>query len=422
MGSCEDQKIWEPGLYVPPVHPVLQLVPYWLLAFGFMLTEVVDPLPRAAVLVMTGLCLLTAAWIFWWIHIRAAVRTMGARYGVFFIGLIPMLGLLMYVSGWFGFFMIVGYGYALRLPWRWRLAGIWPMAAVTAIAQVGGSFQHHLTVAALATYLGVLLVDALSICALAWLLHSNATRSDEREQVLSELGEANRRLGVMLAENASLHAQLVAQAREAGIHDERQRMAREIHDTLAQGLTGIITQLQAAEQASDHPAGWRRHFAAAQALARESLTEARRSVHALRPEPLETARLSDALTEVAARWQALHGIPVQITTTGEEQPLSHEAEFVLLRTGQEALANVAKHARATRVGLTVSYMEHEVALDVRDDGVGFDADAGQAGFGLIAMRQRIEGLRGTLQVESEPGTGTAISACVPVAAAAAVLA
>ena len=203
--------------------------------------------------------------------------------------------------------------------------------------------------------------------------------------------------------------------------DERQRMAREIHDTLAQGLTGIITQLQAAEQASEEPVEWRRHVAAATALARESLSEARRSVHALRPEPLETARLSDALADVAERWSALHGIAVQVTTTGATLPMRPEAEVALLRTAQEALANVAKHAHATRVGVTLSYLEHQIALDVRDDGTGFDpARLGDkapndGGFGLVAMRQRIEGLSGTLQVESEPGGGTGISACVPAA-------
>jgi len=203
--------------------------------------------------------------------------------------------------------------------------------------------------------------------------------------------------------------------------DERQRMAREIHDTLAQGLTGIITQLQAAEHAAADPAEWRRHFASAAGLARDSLTEARRSVDALRPEALESARLSGAVTAVATRWSAMHGIAVQVTTTGTEQPMSPAAESALLRAAQEALANVAKHAKATRVGLTLSYMEHEVALDVRDDGTGFDrAGAAPAraggGFGLIAMKQRIEALAGTLQVESEPGSGTAISACVPAAA------
>ena len=137
---------------------------------------------------------------------------------------------------------------------------------------------------------------------------------------------------------------------------------------------------------------------------------------ALRPEPLETARLSDALTSVAGRWSTLHGVPVQVTTTGTVRPLPPDVEVALLRTAQEGLANVGKHAGAARVGLTLSYMEHQVALDVRDDGRGFDpADA--KGFGLVAMRQRIEALSGTLQVESEPGAGTAISASLPTEAA-----
>jgi signal transduction histidine kinase len=162
-------------------------------------------------------------------------------------------------------------------------------------------------------------------------------------------------------------------------------------------------------------------------------------VDALRPEPLETARLADALTGIAERWSALHGITAQVTTTGTARPMPPEAELALLRTAQEALANVARHAQATRVRLTLSYMEHDVALAVRDDGRGFDlaqlgdrvagngaaaaaldqrrANAGGAdgdgGFGLVAMRQRIEGLSGTLRVESEPGAGTAISACIP---------
>ncbi|MFB9884024.1 ATP-binding protein, partial [Planobispora siamensis] len=103
-------------------------------------------------------------------------------------------------------------------------------------------------------------------------------------------------------------------------------------------------------------------------------------------------------------------------------------ESALLRTAQEALANVAKHAHATRVGVTLSYLEHEVALDVRDDGEGFDSTGAktapaatggpessprEGGFGLTIMRQRVEALAGTLQIESEPGAGTGISACIP---------
>jgi signal transduction histidine kinase len=167
---------------------------------------------------------------------------------------------------------------------------------------------------------------------------------------------------------------------------------------------------------SDDPALWRRHHDAATALARESLTEARRSVNELRPEPLETGRLADALTQVAATWSDRHGVGARVTVTGDGRVLRPEAEVALLRTAQEALANVAKHAAAGRVGLTLSYMDHEVALDIRDDGRGFDPGRtvrSEGGFGLVAMRQRIEGLSGTLQIESEPGGGTGISACLP---------
>ena len=106
-----------------------------------------------------------------------------------------------------------------------------------------------------------------------------------------------------------------------------------------------------------------------------------------------------------------------MTTTGDVQPLHAEVEVALLRTAQEALANVAKHANASRAGLTLSYMGDVVTLDVRDDGVGFTVPAGPdergTGFGLSAMRQRVNRVAGTLAIESEPGAGTAVSARVP---------
>ena len=147
-------------------------------------------------------------------------------------------------------------------------------------------------------------------------------------------------------------------------------MAREIHDTLAQSLAGIITQLQAADQVSQDGER-RRHLDAAPRLARESLSEARRSVHALRPEPLEHGRIEQALRQVTERWSALHGVPATVTTTGPVGPMPPQAELTLLRTAQEALANVAKHAAASRVGLTLSYFDDQVTLDIRDDGSGF---------------------------------------------------
>jgi signal transduction histidine kinase len=211
---------------------------------------------------------------------------------------------------------------------------------------------------------------------------------------------------------------LLVQAREAGVLDERQRMAREIHDTLAQGLAGILAQLQAAEQVSEEPAKWRRHVTTAMNLARESLTEARRTVHAVEPSVLADARLPDAISDVTRHWAQAHDIDAVLTTTGDARPMHADVEVTLLRTAQEALANVAKHARATRVGLTLSYMEDLVTLDVRDDGIGFEPTrrangSTNGGFGLTGMRQRVQRLAGRLDIESEPGGGTAISASVP---------
>ncbi|HJP73879.1 MAG TPA: sensor histidine kinase [Pseudonocardiaceae bacterium] len=403
------------------------VVPYGLLVVLAGFTAVVKRSAPGSLLIDLALCVLVAAWIFAMFTLRPGWRDRTGLMAVFIGGLIVLTMVLVIRDPWFGFFTPVGYFFSFRnLPWPWLLFGVAGSAITAGTAQASGI---DLTTAfGVLTYLAVLCVNLVPMCGLAWLAWRGARRNDERNQTLNALSEANQKLTASLAENAALHQQLLDQAREAGILDERQRMAREIHDTLAQGLTGIITQLQAAEHAGADPDTWQRHITAATGLARESLTEARRSVHALRPEPLRTARLSEALTDVASRWSALNGISAQVTTTGTVLPLSPEAEVALLRTAQEALANVAKHARASRVGVTLSYLEHEVALDVRDDGQGFDPAAGKpvvedetrmsGGFGLVAMRQRIEGLRGTLQVESEPGLGTAISACVPVGASA----
>jgi signal transduction histidine kinase len=361
------------------------------------------------------LCGVAALWMLF-MHTLPPAKRRPALFPVFVAGLMAITAVLVVRSSWFGFFTTVCGSYTLRLPrLRTQLAGGAFIALMGAISQTEDSqapLLIHLTL-----FCAAFAIDLLLVWGIVLLLREREQQLTRHRESLAELSEANRRLEATIAENEGLHQQLLVQAREAGVLDERQRMAREIHDTLAQGLTGIVTQLQAAEQAAARtpgdPWGWRRHVDAATRLARESLGEARRSVDALRPEPLEGCRLSEALTRVAERWSALNGIAAQVTTTGAARPIDSEVEFALLRAAQEALANVARHAHATRVRLTISYMENEVALDVRDDGVGFDPAFPDRGFGLVAMRQRIADLSGTLQVESEPGGGTAISACVP---------
>jgi signal transduction histidine kinase len=237
---------------------------------------------------------------------------------------------------------------------------------------------------------------------------------------IAELSEHRRRslveLEAALEENAAMSEQLVDQAKEAGVNEERQRMAREIHDTIAQGLIGVITQLEATRHL---PADeeMRRRLDDATRLARESLTEARRSVQALRPTSLEERGLAEAIGDVTERWSEVNRVRAEVTTTGTPLALHPEVEVTLLRVTQEALANVAKHSGASRVGVTLSYMGDIVSLDVRDNGHGFAPDAAangsSTGFGLVAMRQRVEGLSGTLEIESEPDGGTAISASLP---------
>jgi signal transduction histidine kinase len=243
-------------------------------------------------------------------------------------------------------------------------------------------------------------------------------QNERRRAMIDELNAVNARLSETLDENAGLHAQLLVQAREAGMLDERARMAREIHDTIAQGLTGIVAQLEAAGAADGKADLQGRHIDTARALARESLTEARRSVAALAPGRLVEAHLPDAIADMAKRWSETSGVDVVVDTTGDPRPLLPEIEVALFRVAQEALANVGKHASATRAGLTMSYMDDVVVLDVRDDGIGFGRDttpapSGGSGFGLGAMEQRVRRVAGTLTVESAPGEGTALSASVP---------
>ncbi|MFI1865476.1 sensor histidine kinase [Streptomyces jumonjinensis] len=269
-----------------------------------------------------------------------------------------------------------------------------PPTSLTQWIAFGALFAFNATLAISLNHLGV----------------KEAEKTKERAETIAALEKA-------LAENAALHTQLVLQAREAGVADERRRLAAEIHDTIAQGLTGVIAQLQVVSSTAD-PALAREHLDRAQALARRSLGEARRSVQNLAPAALEHDTLPEALKKTVSEWSERTGVTARLTVTGTEEPLHDEVAATLLRIAQEALANTGGHARAARAGVTLSYMGDEVTLDIRDDGCGFDPLAavprtGSGGFGLDGMRARAERIAGTVAVESEPGQGTAISARVP---------
>lgn len=214
---------------------------------------------------------------------------------------------------------------------------------------------------------------------------------------------------------AATRAELAEASRRAGVLAERERLARDLHDTIAQGFTGIVMQLEAAEQALEADRGAAAaHLARARQAARESLGELRGTVHALRPGDLEGSDLAEALERLARRWSRDTGVPAPALVDGTPRPLPAEVEVALLRTAQECLANVAQHARAGHAALRLAYEPDRVVVTVTDDGVGFEGGAGAGGgAGLAGLRERVAALGGTLAVDSAPGAGTRVVAEVP---------
>ncbi|KDN17263.1 sensor histidine kinase [Amycolatopsis rifamycinica] len=410
----------EPGGEDTGETAIFAVLPYLLLAVSVIVTlvqairEGPNRLPA-----LLGLSAAALLWLLWFHTLHPRWHRRRALMAGYYAGFTALAAGLVALAPWYGFFAFAGYPQAFQyLRGRGRYAGAAATAMVSAAAFLGGVAE--IGAAGLwPVWLAVGSVSAVLAGALFRFVEMGYHRHDEQRQALAEVHAVNAKLEAALAENAALHARLLIQAREAGVLDERQRMAREIHDTLAQGLAGILAQLQAAGQTPDQPPSLRRHLANATELTRESLVEARRTVQAVEPTVLAGAQLPDAIGDVARRWSEVNAVDAVLTTTGDARPMHTDVEVALLRTAQEALANVAKHARAGRVGLTLSYMADLVTLDVRDDGVGFDPDAGRAdgsgdgGFGLAGMRQRVQRLAGRLDVESEPGGGTAISVTVP---------
>ncbi|MEU6142225.1 histidine kinase [Streptomyces sp. NPDC047081] len=216
---------------------------------------------------------------------------------------------------------------------------------------------------------------------------------------------------------------LAATERRAGVLAERQRLSAEIHDTLAQGLSSQRMLLQAAERVwRTDPDAARAHLREAAGITARSLTEARRFVHDLAPADLAEHTLPAALAALAER-ESGPGLAVGFRLDGTPGPLPERTEAALLRIAQGALANVREHAAATRAALTLTCLDDQIALDVADNGRGFEPTAlptepnRTRGHGLPAMRIRAHQSGGTLMVESTPGEGTVVSASIPLVTA-----
>ncbi|GAA2817311.1 sensor histidine kinase [Kitasatospora sp. CM 4170] len=278
----------------------------------------------------------------------------------------------------------------------------------------------------------VLLPPAVAALATAVFLYME--RQSERQRAL-------------IADLRRTRRELAATERREGTLAERQRLAMEIHDTLAQGLSSQQMLLQAADRTWDaDPATARTHVRTAADVAARNLAEARRFVHDLAPAELADGRtLDQALRSLAERESAESGLPVRFHLDGAPVPLPAAAQSALLRIAQGALANVREHADASAAALTLSFLGDQAVLDIADDGRGFrvagaaggagaaagdgagapgggphpaapapaPAPAPGRGHGLPAMRARLRQLGGTLTVESAPGEGTVVSAAIP---------
>ena len=384
---------------------------YALLAVSTVLALLGGPVDPGAMAITLSLVVAAAAWLYvGYTRLPQPRIERQARLRGFFLGIVVLCSALMLRQPIFFVFMISGFVYATVLrPLPLAVAGIALTSILvnillTGIPQTSTAWTYYVVIVVIQTaVIGTGTVVAAKV----------AEQNEERKLTVARLEEA-------LSENAGLQAQLLTQAREAGVLEERERLAREIHDTIAQGLTGVITQLGAARHALDQPDERDRHLETAERIARDSLREARRSVEGALPGALEGVALPDALATLARAWSAESGVPAELTITGERVSLETDLEVALLRTAQEALVNVAKHARAGRVDLTLSFMQDVVSLDVRDDGAGFDVEAPKptvgGGFGLFGMRQRLGRVAGSFEVESRPGEGTVVSARVPVMA------
>jgi two-component system NarL family sensor kinase len=299
-----------------------------------------------------------------------------------------------------------GYCYCLHTYNRGDLEGAANVNVLTCSRLDGlvdgtGGLRYH---ASIPLYAGEKKLGVMNVASPQW-----RGLSSEDLQLLSTIGD--------LLAIAVERARLYDRSARLGAFEERNRLAREIHDTLAQGLTATGLQLESAEALLDHEAGAERAREAlrrALSLTRSNLDEARRSVLDLRAAPLEGRSLPEALKTLVDRWETETGINTRFKAINGSHPLPSRVEVALYRVCQEALTNVARHAGADRVSIRLVATPDEVRLVIRDDGCGFDPSrVTEERHGIIGMRERADTIGGSIEVESSSDSGTRIEVAVP---------
>jgi signal transduction histidine kinase len=217
--------------------------------------------------------------------------------------------------------------------------------------------------------------------------------------------------------NEQAQRRAMAEAEFAAILSERNRLAREIHDTMAQGLTAMSVQLQLALiHGNGASEVLLQHLNAVQQLVRGSLEEARNSIWNMRSQVLETKSLARALEGILTQMVEGTGVETKVLVLGRERRLAPMVENNLLRVGQEAITNATKHARANHITVTLDFGEEQLTVAIADNGCGFNPSQPhlrKGGFGLVGMQERATDLKGELTISTSPGQGTKITLHVP---------
>lgn len=381
-------------------------IEYIMLAAATLIALINNSISLTGHLVVVGFGLLFALW-FWVFIVRA--QRWGRKSLVVaatFLLVIPCAGAMTALDGTYYMLLFSMYGLIFAILDT-------PLAiGITIYLSAGGALTiiltNHMDLAsAAAVALSFVLAAGFAIM-FGLYISAIIHQSMERQTMIDQLKAAQESLARV--------------ERQAGGLEERQRLAREIHDTLAQGFTSVVMHLEAAEQGLPGDPGLtdvRKHIDQARATARESLSEARRFMWALRSDPLERTSLAEAIRHVAKHWTEESGIQTRFEITGDERELPSTYEVALLRTAQEGLVNIHKHAHASQVNLTLTLLDSQVSLDVADDGCGFEpallapgAMPGES-LGLLGLRERVEALGGSLSVESAPGEGATLVVSLP---------
>ncbi|MFD7024139.1 sensor histidine kinase [Promicromonospora sukumoe] len=381
-----------------------QQVRWWDAAFGVIVALtaaalVVEGTRGVPLLVALGaLAAIVVAYLVW--GARAA-RTRERRLAVaYLVVLVLGTGVAVSQAGIATFLMFIAFAQVWMLLESIR-QGVVGCVALTVSVTIGIVAAYGFDAGVVLSVVPQMFVTLLFAVALGLWFHLAMRRAEEHARLLDELRAAQ--------------AELARTNHEAGVVAERERLAREIHDTLAQGFTSVVMQAQAATAALDlgDDAAVRERLHLVEDTARDNLAEARALVAAFAPVALQDASLPQALRRLTERF-ALETEQVVSFEADGVGPLPPGTEVVLLRAAQEALTNVRRHARAMTVAVCLAQADGAVTLTVADDGQGFGPDVDD-GFGLAGMRDRVRSVGGTLSVESGVGTGTTLRARVPVA-------